>query len=88
MVAMRDDVPAGELLRFAGELRAGGMRVEVYPEAGKLDKQFKYASARHIPFVAVIGGHELASGTVAIKNMTSREQASVARAEAVTWLSS
>jgi histidyl-tRNA synthetase len=88
MVAMRDDVPAGELLRFAGELRAGGMRVEVYPEAGKLDKQFKYASARRIPFVAVIGGHELASGTVAIKNMTSREQASVARAEAVTWLSS
>lgn len=33
MVAMRDDVPAGELLKFAAGLRAGGIRVEVYPEA-------------------------------------------------------
>lgn len=88
MVAMRDDVPAGEVLKFASELRAHGIRVEVFPEASKLDKQFKYASARNIPFVAVIGGDELANRTVAIKNMKTREQTSVARAEAVKWLSS
>jgi histidyl-tRNA synthetase len=88
MIAMRDDVAAGELLTFAAELRAGGIRAEVYPEAAKLDKQFKYASSRNIPFVAVIGGNELANGTVAIKNMNTREQASVARAEAVKWLNS
>ena len=45
-----------------------GLRVELYPEApiedGKKvgDKQFKYASARGIPFVAVIGADELANG--------------------------
>lgn len=88
MVAMRDDVPAGEVLRLASELRAHGIRVEVFPEASKLDKQFKYASARNIPFVAVIGGDELANHTVAIKNMKTREQTAVARAEAVKWLSS
>ena len=88
MVAMRDDVPAGELLTFAAGLRAGGIRVEVYPDAAKLDKQFKYAASRNIPFVAVIGGDELANGTVALKNMNTREQTSVARAEAVKWLSS
>jgi histidyl-tRNA synthetase len=69
------------------------LRVELYPDApvedGKKvgDKQFKYASARGIPFVAVIGGDELANGTVAIKNMKTGEQKSVPRSEAVKWLS-
>jgi len=80
-------------LSFAKELRDGGLRVELYPDApvedGKKvgDKQFKYASARGIPFVAVIGGDELANGTVAIKNMKTGEQKSVPRSEAVKWLS-
>jgi len=80
-------------LAFAKELRDGGLRVELYPDApvedGKKvgDKQFKYASARGIPFVAVIGGDELANGTVAIKNMKTGEQKSVPRSEAVKWLS-
>jgi histidyl-tRNA synthetase len=81
-------------LAFATELRRAGLRVELYPEAplddGKKvgDRQFKYASARGIPFVAVIGADELAKGTVAIKNMQTGEQQSVARAEVAKWLSS
>jgi histidyl-tRNA synthetase len=81
-------------LAFATELRRAGLRVELYPEAptddGKKvgDRQFKYAAARGIPFVAVIGADELANGTVAIKNMKSGEQQSVARAEVAKWLSS
>jgi len=80
-------------LSFAKELRDGGLRVELYPDApvedGRKvgDKQFKYASTRGIPFVAVIGGDELANGTVAIKNMKTGEQKSVPRSEAVKWLS-
>ena len=81
-------------LAFATELRNAGLRVELYPESpaedGKKvgDKQFKYASARGIPFVAVIGGDELANGTVAIKNMKTGEQKSVPRADVVKWLNS
>lgn len=81
-------------LAFATELRRAGLRVELYPEApaddGKKvgDKQFKYAAARGIPFVAVIGADEQAKGTVAIKNMKTGEQHSVARAEVSKWLSS
>ncbi|MGZ5477044.1 MAG: histidine--tRNA ligase [Thermoanaerobaculia bacterium] len=81
-------------LSFATELRDAGLRVELYPESpiedGKKvgDKQFKYASARGIPYVAVIGGDELANGTVAIKNMKTGEQQSVPRAEVSKWLSS
>ena len=81
-------------LAFATELRRAGLRVELYPDApaedGKKvgDRQFKYAAARGIPFVAVIGADELAHGTVAIKNMQTGEQRSVARAEVTKWLSS
>ena len=81
-------------LAFATELRAAGVRVELYPESpaedGKKvgDRQFKYASARAIPFVAVIGADELAGGTVTVKNMKTGEQKTMARAEVVKWLSS
>lgn len=79
-------------LAFASELRKGGLRVELYPESpsgdGKKvgDKQFKYAAARGIPYVAVIGGDELANGTVAVKNMKTGEQQSVPRAALVEML--
>ena len=81
-------------LSFATELRDAGLRVELYPDSpmedGKKvgDKQFKYASARGIPFVAVIGADELANGTVTVKNMKTGEQKSVPRAETVKWLNS
>ena len=52
------------------------------------DKQFKYASARGIPYVAVIGADELANHTVTVKNMKTGEQKSVPRAETVKWLNS
>jgi histidyl-tRNA synthetase len=72
-------------LSFATELRQAGLRVELYPEApiqdGKKvgDKQFKYASARGIPYVAVIGADELANDTVTVKNMKSGTQVTVPR---------
>lgn len=81
-------------LAFATELRRAGLRVELYPDApaddGKKvgDKQFKYAAARGIPYVAVIGADELANSTVAIKNMKTGEQKSVPRAEVAKWLNS
>jgi len=72
-------------LAFATELRDAGLRVELYPEApiedGKKvgDKQFKYASARGIPFVAVIGADELANDTVTVKNMKTGKQVTMSR---------
>jgi histidyl-tRNA synthetase len=67
---------------LAQELRAAGLRVDLYPEADKLGKQFKYASSVGVPFVAVIGEDERAKGQVALKDMRSGEQRSVARDEA------
>ena len=80
MVAIWNKDSAGESIKLARELRAEGLKVDLYPEADKLGKQFKYASALGVPFVAVIGEEEQAKGLVAIKNMGSGEQREIERA--------
>jgi histidyl-tRNA synthetase len=71
-----------DLLALAVELRAAGLRVEVYPEPDKLGKQFKYASTRNIPCVAIVGDDERAQGRVTVKNLRNSDQQTVGRAEA------
>ena len=44
LVTLFEGEDPGEALRLARELRAAGLRVEVYPEPDKLGKQFKYAA--------------------------------------------
>jgi histidyl-tRNA synthetase len=73
-------------LALASELRRTGLRVDVYPEADKLGKQFKYASSRNIPFVAIVGDDERARGEVAVKDLRSGEQQSVRRSEAAAFI--
>jgi len=82
MVAVWNEESIAESIKLARELRDAGLRVDLYPEADKLGKQFKYASAIGVPFVAVIGEDERAKGEVALKNMQSGEQRTVARADA------
>ncbi|HSL53726.1 MAG TPA: His/Gly/Thr/Pro-type tRNA ligase C-terminal domain-containing protein, partial [Pyrinomonadaceae bacterium] len=83
MVAIWNKDSVAESIKLARELRRGGLKVDLYPEADKLGKQFKYASAQGVPFVAVIGEDELAKGMVAIKDMKSGEQREVERAKVV-----
>jgi histidyl-tRNA synthetase len=80
----RDGMADG--LRLAANLRALGLRVEVYPEVDKLGKQFKYAAARHIRFVTVTGSDERAAGHVTVKNMQSGAQTQIPRADVAHWL--
>ncbi len=61
-------------LTWAKALRTKGLRIEVYPEPAKMKKQMGYADAKQIPFVAIVGGDEMAAGKVMLKNMTSGEQ--------------
>jgi histidyl-tRNA synthetase len=79
MVTIWNEDSAGDSIALATELRRKGLRVDVYPEADKTGKQFKYASAREIPFVAIVGDDERAKGEVAIKDLRSGEQRSVKR---------
>jgi histidyl-tRNA synthetase len=79
MVTVWNEESIVDSLQLATELRAEGLRVDLYPEADKLGKQFKYASARGIAFVAVVGAEEKARGEVALKDMRSGEQRTLPR---------
>jgi histidyl-tRNA synthetase len=74
MVAQWSAETVPELLGLASDLRRAGLRVDVYPDADKLGKQFKHAAARQVPFVAVLGADELASGEVTLKDLRSGAQ--------------
>lgn len=81
MVTIWDEEAMADALALAHELRAEGVRVDVYPGADKLGKQLKYASSIGVPFVVVAGADERARGEVSLKDMKSGEQQSVARGE-------
>src|SRR5205823_12651682 len=68
MITIWSEDSVGESFALATELRNEGLRVDLYPEADKLGKQFKYASSRGIPFVLILGDDERAHGEVEIKN--------------------
>lgn len=61
-------------LKILNELRQLNIASEIYPDNAKLKKQFDYANAKNIPFVAIIGQEELQNNEVNIKNMTTGEQ--------------
>ena len=73
-------------LSLASRLRAAGLRVEVYPEPAKMKKQMGYADAKKIPYVAIIGGDEMAAQKMMLKNMTTGEQQLVSVEECVRVL--
>ena len=71
-------------LSWVKALRAEGIAVEIYPEPTKMKKQMGYADAKHIPFVAIVGGDEMAQNKVMLKNMTSGEQQLVSLEQLIT----
>ena len=81
LFANMDAAAAAYVLPIASSLRAAGVAVEVYPESGKLKKQFEYADRKGIPFISICGSSEAEAGQVNIKNLASGEQKSFASAD-------
>jgi histidyl-tRNA synthetase len=81
MVTFLDAACQAEALAVAADLRAASWRVDIYPDVSrKLDKALKYASARQVPLLAILGPDELARGEVAVRHLATRDQVSVPRA--------
>ena len=68
------------------QVRAAGIRAELFPDTCKMKKQMSYANAHNIPFVALVGENELAEGKVTLKNMTTGEQTLVTPEELIKML--
>ena len=62
------------VLASARACREAGLRTEVYPDAAKLKRQFKYADDRRVPHVIMIGSDEAAEGHVTLRDMASGDQ--------------
>ncbi len=69
------------ILRIAQLLRSKNISCEIYHEAAKFDKQFKYAEKKSIPNIVIIGSKEIEAGTAVIKNLSSGIQKEVAQAD-------
>jgi len=65
---------------LAGELRQAGLKVMVYPEFAKLQKQLKYADRSGARFVLIAGPDEEAAGIVTVKDLATRTQETCPRA--------
>ncbi|MER3463945.1 MAG: histidine--tRNA ligase [Chitinophagaceae bacterium] len=60
------------------QLRQRGIASEIYHETAKMDKQFKYAENKKIPFVVIIGSKEIEEKIATIKNIVSGQQQKIA----------
>jgi histidyl-tRNA synthetase len=86
MVTIWNADRAGDALQLAGDLRGAGVRVDLYPDPDKIGKQFKYAAARDIRYVTVVGDDEAARGAVAVKDLRTGEQQVMPRGEVAAFV--
>ena len=71
-VVMQDSSLVAHYHHIAAELRAAGLRCEVYPEAKKLGQQFAFAERKGIPVALICGEAEHAAGTVNLRYLGDR----------------
>lgn len=68
------------------QLRAAGVKAEIYPDAIKFDKQMKYANKRNISYVIIPGEEERKENKLSLKNFITGDQQTVTVEEAIEIL--
>ena len=68
-----DETTIGSL-KLAAQLRSDGLRVTVYPQADKEDKQWKYANSIGVPWLCTVNEMDIAEGVVSFQNLKTRER--------------
>ena len=68
-------------LQLLHELRGQGIRADMDTRERNLKGQMKYANKLGAEYTAVIGGDEVASGEITLKNMSTSEQTKVRRGD-------
>ncbi len=83
LVTVMDDDGAADAMAMAQRLRDAGFSADLYTGGGsrKLGKQLKYADRRGAHTAIIRGADERAAGTVAVKDLASGDQATIADAD-------
>jgi histidyl-tRNA synthetase len=74
VVLVMDKERQGDYQKMVQQLRAAGVRAEMYVGTGKVPAQMKYADKRGAPLVVIQGGDEKARGEVTLKDLALGSQ--------------
>lgn len=80
-----DQAHMPEYFAVAGELRAAGVPAEVYLGTSGMRPQMKYADRRLSPAAIMLGGDEIAAGTVTIKDLDLGRELAAGVADNAAW---
>jgi histidyl-tRNA synthetase len=80
-----DDAHMPEYFKVVGELRAAGISAEVYLGTSGMRPQMKYADRRLSPAAIMLGGDEIAAGTVTIKDLDLGRELASGVADNAAW---
>ena len=69
-------------IRLATQLRAQGIRVQLYCEQKKFKAKMSYADKLGIPYAVFLGEDEIAAGACSVKDLSKGEQVTVSPEEA------
>ncbi len=83
LVTVFDADLAQASLKLATLLRSSGIRTEVYCRPTRISTQMKYADNKGIPYAVILGSDEVETGTVAVRDLASREQQVIPREKLV-----
>lgn len=86
LVARFDDVPYEQYVAIADTLRKNNIVSSVYLGTKKFGKQIDFAVKDGYTHVVIMGGDELAHGTVRLKNLKTREESEFPFAQAIEVL--
>ena len=75
-------------LKLVTVLRKKGVLSDLYPSDAKIQKQFKYANNRKVPYVILLGTEELNNNSFVVKHMESGQQTTYALSEVDTFVQS
>jgi histidyl-tRNA synthetase len=86
LVTVFDETTLSASFSLAAKIRKAGIAVQVYPEPGKLGKQFKYADRIGVRLALTLGPEEIEKGTTQVKDLSSGEQTSIKNDEVIAFL--
>lgn len=71
------DLESKRSFELVQQLRNKGIAAELYHETAKMDKQFKYAEKKKIPYAVIIGATELQNNSCNIKTLGTGQQQTI-----------
>ncbi len=86
LIANMDKSTENQSFGLLRKLHAAGIAAEMYPTPSKMDKQFKYAEKKGIPYMLIASAEEAASEKYQLKSLGSKSQELMSISEIINSL--